>query len=241
MAAGLELALNTLHFLAVFLRGEGLVEDVILFVFHVHAAKAVFEVFGKGAELAVRTIIALEQEVACVIQGRMDALVTPFVFKTHGVVGAVFIAIGLDAVKTVLEGEGVMAAVTVFGFGQMIPDAVFAAELVHAQIGSFAAQGFDPLLDKPPMDGAAEVKRRDPFFIFRFRELLIEDAVLLLVKPHTAETAGAAEAIFAELAFTAVLAILGIIDFVTARAIRALDAPFAVHAEGHVAGAHALS
>lgn len=51
------------------------VEDVVLFVFHVDASEAIFEVFAVGAKLTVAAVITMVTEIAVVAAWRVHALV----------------------------------------------------------------------------------------------------------------------------------------------------------------------
>ena len=133
-----------------------------------------------------------------------------------------------------------MAAVTPFAFRQMIADALLAAELMYAQVGSGLAELLDALADSIAMASAFEIDRLHSFLILFFRQLLVEHTILFLIETNASETIGAAKAVLAERAVAAVLAILTVVGHVTIHAIDTLRAPLTAHAEREPAAAHAL-
>ncbi len=61
--------------------------------------------------------------------------------------------------------------------------------------------------------------------ILVFRQLFIEEAVLLLVQANAAEAIAAAETVLAELALTAIGAVLAVVHHVAVRTVDTLGAP----------------
>ena len=104
---------------------------------HVHTAKAVFEIFGKCTKFAVAAVVAVKEEIAVVVERRVDALVAEFVLEAHGVIAATLVAVCFNAEEAVLERKRIVAAVTPFALGQVITDTILTAELVDSKIRHF--------------------------------------------------------------------------------------------------------
>ncbi len=135
--------------------------------------------------------------------------------------------VGFDAEETIFERERIVTAVAILAFGQMITNAIFAAELIQAEVWSLRSKLLHLLLNRTALLSTLEIDGLHSFLIFFFRALLIEDSVLLLIEADTPETIAAAEAVLAELAVSAVCTILAVICHVAVVAVDALRAPLA--------------
>ena len=105
MAGHLQFFFDPRNFLLIILRAIRFVQNVMLLILHVHASKAILQIFAERAELAVAAVIALEEKVTVVIERRMHALITQLVFETHRVIAAILVPVRLDAEETVFERE----------------------------------------------------------------------------------------------------------------------------------------
>ncbi|TSC59472.1 MAG: hypothetical protein Greene041662_448 [Candidatus Peregrinibacteria bacterium Greene0416_62] len=152
----------------ILVRRDGLVEDVILLSLEVHAAEAILQIFAECAELALAAIVAVEKKIAVVIQRRMNALVTQLILEADRMVAAVLVSVRFDAEKTVFASEGVMAAVAVPAFREMISDTVLAAELMNGQVGRFGTKILDTIGNRLSLRGIAQFQRCTSSLIFFF-------------------------------------------------------------------------
>ena len=204
---------------------------MILLILHVHTAEAILEIFRECTEFGVAAVVTVKKEIAVVVERRMDALIAKLVFEAHGMIATTLVAVRLNAVETIFERERIVAAVTSLALGEMIADAIFAAELMHGEIWNTTSKFLHILLQRTSLIGISKVDFFHASLVFLFTELLIEHTILFLVESDAAETMGTAETIFAELALATVAAILGMIDHVTITAIDTFRAPFATHAK----------
>ncbi|MSU74847.1 hypothetical protein EXS57_03695 [Candidatus Kaiserbacteria bacterium] len=237
----LQLMADACNFLAILLRRERFIENVILLVLHIHAPEAVFEIFAEDAELTIAAVVSVKTIVAVMTRRTMRALVRPFTFKAVTQVATVFVSVRFDAVETIFESERIMATVTVLTFREMVADTVLAAELMHAEVRRFGAEHLYPVLHHLTLRTALQVYRLHALFVIFLGELLIEDAVLLLVETYASETVAAPKAIFTELAVTTVGAVLAEIRHIAVGAVNALRTPFATYAERQPATADAFA
>lgn len=214
---------------------------MVLLVLQIHASEAILQVFAECAEFAVVAVRGVEAKISSVVVGAMDALVAPFIFEAVRQVAAIFVTVGFNAKETILQGEGIVAAVAVLAFGEVVADTVLAAELMYAEVRRSLAQFLQLFLHGLALVVALEIQGSEALRIFLLRVLLIEDAILLLIEADASEAVAASEAVLAELAVAAVRAVLAVIGHVAVRAVDALGAPFAPNAEGEAAAACALA
>ena len=139
MAGDLELLADGGDAGCILLRRDRLIEDVIFLPMEIHATEAVLQIFAERAEFALAAVVTMEKEIAVVIQRRVNALVTQLVLKTDRVIATVLVAVRFNTEEAIFAGEGIVAPVAVAAFRKMIPDAVFAAELVNGQVRRLGA------------------------------------------------------------------------------------------------------
>lgn len=139
MAGDLELLADGGDAGCILLRRDRLIEDVIFLPLEIHATEAVLQIFAERAEFALAAVVTMEKEIAVVIQRRVNALVTQLVLKTDRVIATVLVAVRFNTEEAIFAGEGIVAPVAVAAFRKMIPDAVFAAELVNGQVRRLGA------------------------------------------------------------------------------------------------------
>lgn len=147
----------------------------------------------------------------------------------------------LNAEQTVFQSERIMTAIAVFAFRQMIADAIFAAELMHAEVRRLRTELHDLISDRTALLATLQIDRLYPFFVFFFGQLFIENAVLLLVQADAPEAVAATEAVSAKLAITAVGTVLTVVSHITIRTVDALGTPLAAQTEREAAAADALT
>jgi hypothetical protein len=208
---------------------------VVFLVFQVDAAEAVFEVAGVGAEFGIAGAVGVETEVAVEAEWGLHTAVEGLGFETNGEVHTVFVGIGFHGVEAVFGGKNVVAVEAVFTFRNVIAGAIFGHSLMEGGERGFAFQRFHLCLDEGEVIGIGEIELGDFLHIFFFAERLVEEVILFLIEPHTAETIFAAVTVLAVLAFGAVLAVLAEVAAVAIDAIDAFGAPLTIHAKRHAA------
>jgi hypothetical protein len=84
------------------------------------------------------------------------------------VVATVLVSVCFYAEQAILARKGVMAPVAVFAFCKVVPDTIFAAELVNSQVRSLGTKVLDTIGNRLSLCGIAQFQRCAPLLILFF-------------------------------------------------------------------------
>ena len=88
----------------------------------------------------------MDQEVAIVVQGTLNAAVAQFCFKTDGQVATIFICVGFYGIEAVFEQKRIVTLVAVVAFRKLIADTGFCTEVMNGEVRNTPAEVFYPHL-----------------------------------------------------------------------------------------------